>query len=108
MVFISVLTGSPELVNSWFSFPFFVGFLAAWYLATLTLSTPLVYLVEQKLENYLGIEDRQVKGAYGNTNKKESMNEFEDTESKLDLIDLKYRPAPEIEKRDNWIEDEFI
>ncbi len=68
-------------------------------------------VVEEKLEQYLDIKDRPVKGAYGNTKTKQSnyLDEIEeDLEKPLDLDELKDRPKPEREYRDNWSDEDFV
>ena len=73
-----------------------------------TMDSDYALMVEQKLENYLGIQDKQVKGAFGNVKNSEALNEFDNTEPTLDLDDFKNRPEPEIEKRPNWKDEDFV
>ena len=65
-------------------------------------------VVEQKLEKYLGIVDRPVKGAFGNHQQISFGHEEDESESKLDLDELKNRPQPEKKYRDNWNEEDFV
>ncbi len=64
-------------------------------------------IVEQKLENYLGIQDQPVKGAYGNV-KYHPINHVDEIDAPLDLDDFKNRAEPEIEKRKNWDDEQFV
>ena len=71
--------------------------------------------VEEKLEKYLGIQDEPVKGAYGNVEKrkvekatKKKTGKQNKAEEPLDLDELKNRPKPEIEKRNNWKDEDFV
>ena len=64
-------------------------------------------VVEQKLEKYLDIKDQRVKGAYGNVKPRINIKEIviEDT---LDLEDLKNKPDPEIDYRENWNNEDLV
>ena len=81
-----------------------------------TMEADYALVVEEKLETYLEIEDRPVKGAFGNVgNRKEARKikkmrkqQKRSSEKPLDLDELKNRPKPEKEKRENWTDEDFV
>ena len=75
-----------------------------------TMTADYALVVEEKLETYLDIEDVPVKGAFGNVGNRKAIRKRKKKgrEKPLDLDELKNRPTPEKQKRENWTDEDFV